>query len=416
MVYIPRLTTRISYAVEQVFAHWGGHTPVITEDRQVYLSATEALKCHYSQESLPGLSLYRSGFLDETGIDQSFKPANAIIDGCFCLFPDQENRQFDLLAMVFWCITRYEEYQPFEPDKHGRYPAASSQLCHWGVLETPICDVVVNQLFGQLGLPIKTSFSITPTIDVDIAYAYAGRGLLRSFGALLKNPGSLAPRLHAISNPGEDPNQSFGYIKDRLSPIPSARVFWHCGMQHNSRDKQVRLAFKPFQQCIRDVGETVPCGLHPSAVAFGDNFAFKQEKNWLETQLGKPVADARMHYILLSFPNTYRQQLQAGVAHDYSMGFPDAIGFRAGTARPFLWYDLAAEQARNLMLHPFCIMEATCKHYLALTPEQAIHKGAQLKNTISKAGGDFCFIFHNESLGTQPSWQGWKTVFEAWLA
>jgi hypothetical protein len=61
-------------------------------------------------------------------------------------------------------------------------------------------------------------------------------------------------------------------------------------------------------------------------------------------------------------------------------------------------------------------MEATCKHYLNQTTEQAISRGNQLKSVIRESGGTFSFIFHNESLGKQKIWQGWNSVFEAWLA
>jgi hypothetical protein len=97
------------------------------------------------------------------------------------------------------------------------------------------------------------------------------------------------------------------------------------------------------------------------------------------------------------------------------MGYPDTPGFRAGTSLPFFWYDLENENSTSLRIHPFCIMEATCKHYLQHSPTEAIQAGNKIKAQLRKTGGNFCFIFHNESLGSQASWKGWNSVFEAWL-
>jgi hypothetical protein len=354
--------------------------------------------------------------MDETGIRHGFSPPVARIDGVFCLFTDEKRQLFDLPAMVFWCLTRYEEYQQFIPDKHGRFPASASLLFLQGVLEEPVCDRAINAMFSTWGLPCNKKFSVTPTLDIDIAFAFAGRGLLRALGAATKTPFSLPQRLKSIANPTTDPNYSFPYIQTSLKNHPEARVFWHCGAKSNIYDKQVRRSYKPLTEAIQSLDKHISCGLHPSFAASGDAEILLQEKQHLENTINREVTDSRMHYILLSMPHTYRKLLHCGIKNDYSMGYPDAIGFRAGTAYSFAWYDLIEEQSTNLQIHPFCIMEATCKHYLNQTTEQAISRGNQLKSVIRESGGTFSFIFHNESLGKQKIWQGWNSVFEAWLA
>ena len=42
---------------------------------------------------------------------------------------------FDLFSAIFFLLTRYEEYSPFTPDKHDRYPATSSILYKNGWLQ-----------------------------------------------------------------------------------------------------------------------------------------------------------------------------------------------------------------------------------------------------------------------------------------
>jgi hypothetical protein len=416
ILYIPGLTPRITYAVGEIFRRCIDFKLRITEDETNYLNSDAAVKLHYTNKDLPGHRIFRSGFMDETGIRHGFSPPVARIDGVFCLFTDEKRQLFDLPAMVFWCLTRYEEYQQFIPDKHGRFPASASLLFLQGVLEEPVCDRAINAMFSTWGLPCNKKFSVTPTLDIDIAFAHAGRDFLRSLGAMLKNPAGWFERLKSLANPETDPNCSYPYINNALKNHIVARVFWHCGSKNNRYDKQVKLNYNPFLQAIQNMDNGSRCGLHPSFEAFDDTNILLQEKLFLEQALDRTVADSRMHYILLSFPKTYHSLLNAGITNDYSMGYPDAPGFRAGSAQPFLWYDLSKEQETELWIHPFCIMEATCKYYVKQTPEQAILAGKILKERVRENGGDFCFIFHNESLGRQPEWRGWNKVFEAWLA
>lgn len=42
-------------------------------------------------------------------------------------------------------------------------------------------------------------------------------------------------------------------------------------------------------------------------------------------------------------PEHYSYLNELEIANDYSMGYPETIGFRAGTSTPYLFYDLNME-------------------------------------------------------------------------
>ena len=65
----------------------------------------------------------------------------------------------------------------------------------------------------------------------------------------------------------------------------------------------------------------------------------------LQTILGKEVISSRFHYIRLLMPKSYKDLVSAGISEDYSMGYPDEPGFRAGIARPFFFYDVEEDTA-----------------------------------------------------------------------
>jgi hypothetical protein len=63
--------------------------------------------------------------------------------------------------------------------------------------------------------------------------------------------------------------------------------------------------------------------------------------------------------------------LEAGITEEYSMAFPEAPGFRAGTCKPFYFYDLKNEKVTDLKIFPVTCMDATFVYYLKQSPEKS---------------------------------------------
>jgi hypothetical protein len=59
-------------------------------------------------------------------------------------------------------------------------------------------------------------------------------------------------------------------------------------------------------------------------------------------------------------PGTFQQLINAGIREEYSMGYGSINGFRASVASPFHWYDLERDEQTDLMVYPFCLMDANC--------------------------------------------------------
>jgi len=134
----------------------------------------------------------------------------------------------------------------------------------------------------------------------------------------------------------------------------------------------------------------------------------------LQTMLQNRVIASRQHYLRLTLPDTYRNLIAAGIREDYSMGYVDAVGFRAGVAAPFNFYDLHEEQETNLRIFPFAFMDVTLMQYAKLTAQEAAIKVETLMNQVQATGGYFCAVWHNESLSGTGKWRGYRELFE-WL-
>ena len=127
------------------------------------------------------------------------------------------------------------------------------------------------------------------------------------------------------------------------------------------------------------------------------------------------MTKSRNHYITLKFPETYRNLISAGITDDYTMGFPDATGFRAGTSQDFYWYDLKDERQTVLKIHPFCLMDVTLRKYLKMRWEHADFVLNKIEKNIKNVDGRMTILLHNESLSGNDDWEDWDTVFRNFL-
>jgi hypothetical protein len=101
-----------------------------------------------------------------------------------------------------------------------------------------------------------------------------------------------------------------------------------------------------------------------------------------------------------------------GLKEDHSMGYASGIGFRAGTSRPYRFYDLGFESETNLLVHPFIVMDVTLQQYLGLKPDEALERISRIIEKVKAVNGIFTSLWHNESLSESGVWKGWKRVFE----
>lgn len=350
---------------------------------------------------------------------------------------------FDLLSAIFWAITRYEEIQwsihsgnsqkeSYEiADKHGRFPAHSSLLHKINCLDVPVVDHMVLLLGHVLNVKPKHGFKIVPTADIDIALKYGGRSLIITLGSIIrdciKHPYLILERAriffgkpdpYSISN---HTLSTLGFNQNTRLSEASPKLFLLASEERTSRNKQIRR--QRLRKELNKLATFEPLspewiGIHPSWQnknnAMNALTKWRNEVGFLNESLGKATKHSRFHYIHLHLPQSYQLLQQLEIETDWSMGYPDCVGFRAGTSIPFLWYDVTQEKQTHLKVVPFCIMDVTCKNYLKLNCHQSIVLGEQLKQKIQAVGGLFCFVFHNESVSESYPWKGWRKTILSW--
>jgi hypothetical protein len=187
-------------------------------------------------------------------------------------------------------------------------------------------------------------------------------------------------------------------------------VFWLLG-NYAAYDKNISWKNKTLQKLIQRCHRFASSGIHPSYASGNNVKVVLKESNRLKKIIGGEIKVSRQHFLRLRFPYTYHSLIEAGIQEDYTMGYADDVGFRAGTSRVFPWFDLIKNEQTDLMIYPFAYMDGTLNEYLHLTPEEAMHLIRSLYEEISLFGGNFTFIWHNETLNNRGKWEGWREVF-----
>ena len=83
-------------------------------------------------------------------------------------------------------------------------------------------------------------------------------------------------------------------------------------------------------------------------------FGLKKEISRLNDITSGSIIMSRFHYLRFSLPESYQILIEAGIKEDYSMGYVDRIGFRAGTCTPFYFYDLNNEKTSEVNMLKSC--------------------------------------------------------------
>lgn len=404
-VVVPEITERLRYTLDFIFRSRG-----VEFDIQLSNENDSGKILYYGTEHKEAIAA--SDMLFREDVEQ-VDVESAEYRGQPCL---KINDVVDPIATIFFILTRYEEYDSEHLDEHGRFPYDQSCLSSFNWIEKAVSDRLANAICEQLAISLHhDEVNIVPTFDIDNVYAYKLKTGFRStasvFRDVLKGNKDRIEERKAVKSGGRDPYDTYDIILKAVSGNNKARVFWLVG-DWAEKDRNVTVDNREHADLIRRIGEKVTIGIHPSYKSFQNTELVKKEIKRLANVLGKDIIHSRQHYLRFQLPNSYRTLIAAGIREDYSMGFAQHYGFRAGTARSFNWFDLENNETTSLIIHPFVYMDGTLNEYLQLDPQKAINVIDALYKEVCQYGGDFIFIWHNETIGGYKHWAGWQGVFE----
>jgi peptidoglycan/xylan/chitin deacetylase (PgdA/CDA1 family) len=421
-------SNRLIYVCEYIFKeHWGIDFEIVAHENEIELENSSII--YYQNTSLGEGFRIRSS---ETLLDSNSIaiPQYSQIEEMQVLFPQSNcHLGFDIFAAIFYLISRYEEYNPNPgvTDEHGRFMYNKSILYRMRCLKVPIVQHWIAFFLEKLKVyyskfEIKQrEYSFESTLDIDNAYAYKHKGFVRSVFASAKdlanfNISGIADRIKVLSALKTDPYDTFDYILDIEKKYNVTSLFFWLLGNYSQYDRGLNYKSKALSDIITRIKLNHPIGIHPSYKSNTGMEVLKKEISRLSNISGEIIRNSRQHYLKLSIPKTYQNLVNFNIENDYSLGYANTTGFRAGSCVPFYFYDLNREERTPLKLIPFQVMDVTLNNFMGLDPDNALHEIKQVVDEVRKYNGTFVSLWHNETLTNQGKWKGWRRVFEEMMA
>jgi hypothetical protein len=325
----------------------------------------------------------------------------------------------DELAAGFFHLARVEE-RGAERDPHGRFLAVSSRL-------DPL-DPPLERLRRELGVePPRyrgARFAVALTHDVDVPWRWTRIGVLGA-AARLKNH-ALAGRagqaahearglarvpLHKLRR--TDPNWRFAEIAAEERAHDARSTFFLLAGHGHRADGAAPGAYDRLRPRLVEtlLAADAEIGLHGSYLAAEDLDRLARERLLL-AQLDGPLIGQRYHYLRVDPHRNLAPLAGIGFRYDTSLGFPDALGFRAGIAHPFRPWDFASDCPADLVELPLAVMDATLaeERYAGLSAQAAKPRVLALLDWAAERGGAFSILWHPERFDA-PSARGWDRLY-----
>ncbi|MBC8319335.1 MAG: polysaccharide deacetylase family protein [Bacteroidetes bacterium] len=428
LVFVPKMTSRIRYVFRLVFKDLLKVTYTLTTNLDEFLSA-DAAKIVYADKAYSDDIFFKSsGLLFQRGIE-NIKVENINFEGNKALFPVYDKNSalpFDVFSAIFYLVSRYEEYQLYVSDIHGRFTAHLSLSAELNILDKPMVNIwsvmikkIILDKYPDFNFP-KRNYRFRPTYDIDTAFAYSQKGLVRSVGGYLLSVknfdwSDIVQRSRVLFSGFKDPFDTFDLQIEFQRRYNLKPIYFFLFGHYGKFDKNVNTRNRSFRFLIKKMGDYAQIGIHPSYYTNENPEMLQKEIKYLESVVNKDITQSRQHFLRLNLPGTYRNLIDEDITDDYSMGYAALPGFRAGICSPFNFYDLDIEVETKLRVHPFVVMDGTLKDYMKLTPADAIEQIKKLINEVKKVDGTFSSLWHNEPLSDEKRWKGWRKVYEELL-
>ena len=426
LIFTHTITPRVEYIANFLSGYYHA-TFGLTSSAERFKNSETKCKINYSQQKIASDEIWISPhvLLFESSVRQVkidiFPFYNHV-----AFFATGHDYSFDLFAAIFYLVSRYEEYLPYKKDVYGRYAHENSLAFKESFLHVPLINYWLEDfrkiLSDRNSVFLKQKqFAFIPTYDIDIAWSFLNKGIIRNTAGLLRdvlkwNWKKVSERGKVLRGKLNDPFDSYQWMhelheKFKLKPI----YFFLVAQEKGKYDKNIEVDNVNFNLLVQSIASKYEVGLHPSWASNDKQSLLNKEKQLLEKIINRPIVKSRQHYIRFQ-PQTFKRLIALNINADYSMGYGSINGFRASYTDPYYWYDLKSEKETELTIHPFCFMDANAYYEQKMSPYEALQQLQNFYKDIEEVKGTMITIFHNNFLGTDKAFEGWKEMYTEFVS
>ncbi len=406
LIYTHKNTPRLRFVVRHLFRRIMGANAELTDSVDDFVKHAGP-KLTYARQPLQSEFFIRS---NELLFDRNIEPQDIHWrdwEGVPCFFEldSRSSVPFDIFSASFFLLSRYEEYLPHQKDDLGRFRAIESVLSdRQGAMKRPLVDLWALKLKAALleafpGIEFNDRiYQVNVVITAISAHKYSYRSISRHVLESLIDIGkmrftALSSRFKTVVLGQKDPYDNYLELQQPLSEMGVSLFPFFQYSRYDVNDRNVSWSKSKYGFFLKHINDYLEIGYLRSRMAIEDAGLFKLELKKMQQLLHRPLYKVVLseHRVLL--PDAYQELVQEEVKEDFSMGYADVIGFRAGTCTPFPFYDLGLEVEQPLRVYPICASHEALRALDIETVEKQLMNSA---NEVKAVNGIFCLQLSNK--------------------
>ena len=334
----------------------------------------------------------------------------------------------DIIASIFFMLSRWEEAALSVRDKHGRFPHYASLAYRHNFLNRPVVNEYAEMLWNMLKTlgykqQRKTrTFRLMVTHDVDHIqkYAFLHSGLVNIAADLMKRKSlhlagrNIKQKIRVHAGIEKDPYCSFDLLMDLSEKVGVQSHFFfmaHGLTKYDNYYESGDIKVKKLVEHIISRGHCV--GIHPTYSSYNNQQKLNEEKEELETNFGVTINYGRQHYLRFEVPGTWQIWDDLNMSWDSTAGYPNMEGFRCGICNEFNPFNVLTRKKLSLKEKPLMLMDSMFNIYSNRSLNASIisERTMVLLDRVKKYNGEFVILWHNSSLNV-PMVSSYQHVYK----
>ncbi|MBQ5907329.1 MAG: polysaccharide deacetylase family protein [Treponema sp.] len=321
----------------------------------------------------------------------------------------------DLVASAYFLLSRYEEIiKPECRDQHGRFLAKDSIVFQQGYGMRPLVDEwgrYLKSLLRECGVDVpeeKKGFKkIYLTHDVDTPFFFWRKDqVIKQWVKNIIHYGTKVPNpLRMYLTAKNDPYYTFPKIikydnklREKVGNDFVESIYFLITAPTNQNKTYCNIKLPKYKKMVKQLTDSeATLGLHVSYEGGTNTSLLKKEIARLPDCINKANLKSRHHFLRWQEPRMIDAMEEAGIKEDFTIGYPDSVGFRVGTCRPYYFINPQTKRVTDVLVHPMQIMECSLdrQYYMGLPFEKSLELCMFLIDVTYNNNGELVLLFHN---------------------
>tara|TARA_B100000575_G_scaffold85615_1_gene67678 strand:- start:17541 stop:18845 length:1305 start_codon:yes stop_codon:yes gene_type:complete len=406
LIFCKKTSPRIVYIFNHILNKILNINFSITTSKSDFLYCSGA-KFSYANTPISSELFFQSnGLLEEKGLENHelkiFEWDNL---KCFFKVGPKSALPFDIFSASFFLLSRYEEYMPHKGNKSSQFNYTESLAYKNNFLEIPLVDLWIEKfkflLENNLKLKCKmvlknqkTSIIISSLFPYKYINKYPFESLIIFFKNLLKlNLWEVVEHFLVLLRIKVDPWEIDNYIKKILLASKAKVLFFFSFSSKSYFRCETPKTNVFFKKHIKEISDNFEIGLLPSKKSIKNVKILEFETLNISNLVHIEINRTLLQEGLKKISQDYKSCVSLDSSNDFSMGYADALGYRASTHSSFFFYDLSNETKTNLLITPFV---AHHKFIEKTSLSELKAKIKKFRKISKKHCGHFSIILNNE--------------------